>query len=156
MALEVGAKAPLFTARTNGDEKLALKDLKGRWVVLYFYPTDDTPTCTTQACEFRDNMKRITKAGATVVGVSPDDVRSHDRFIDKYDLNFSLVADEKRRICEKYDVWKEKNMYGRTYMGVVRTTYLIDPSGRIGEVWSRVRVKGHVDAILGSLAELQP
>lgn len=145
MALTPGTKAPSINA---------LKNAKGSWVVLYFYPKDDTSACTAEACDFRDSMKRITKSGALVIGVSPDSVKSHDKFIQKYDLNFPLVSDEDKTICEAYDVWKEKSMYGRKYMGVERTTYLIDPKGKIVHTWEKVKVKGHVDDVLGVLKEL--
>jgi len=154
MALTEGTKAPVFTAATDGDGKFALKDVKGSWLVLYFYPKDDTTGCTRQACDFRDNMARITKAGVVLVGVSPDTVRSHDKFRTKYDLAFPLVSDPDHSICEKYDVWKEKSMYGRKYMGVERTTYIVNPKGKIVKTFSKVSVPGHVDAVLFSLEEL--
>lgn len=154
MALSPGSKAPAFKAPTNSDGTFTLKDAKGAYLVLYFYPKDDTSGCTAEACDFRDSMKRITKSGAIVVGVSPDSVKSHEKFIAKYDLNFTLVADEDKSICEAYDVWKEKSMYGRKYMGVVRTTYLIDPKGKIVHTWENVKVKGHVDEVLAVLKEL--
>ncbi len=153
MALTPGTKAPTFKASTNGDGTFSLKDAKGSYLVLYFYPKDDTSGCTAEACDFRDSMKRLTKSGAMVVGVSPDSVRSHDKFVDKYDLNFTLVSDEDKEICQAYDVWKEKSMYGRKYMGVVRTTYLIDPKGKIVHTWDNVKVKGHVDEVLAVLKD---
>lgn len=154
MALAVGSKAPAFKAPTDGDATFALKDAKGAWLVLYFYPKDDTSGCTAEACVFRDNKRHLTKLGVTVVGVSPDSVKSHDKFKDKYDLNFTLVADEDHAICEAYDTWKEKSMYGRTYMGVVRTTYIIDPKGVIRAAFDKVRVPGHVDVVIATLKEL--
>lgn len=153
MALEQGRNAPAFTAPTQGDGKFAMKDAAGSWLVLYFYPKDNTSGCTTQACDFRDNMKRLAKANVQVAGVSPDSVNSHDGFAEKQSLNFTLVSDPEKKICEKYDVWKEKSMYGRKYMGVVRTTYLVNPKGKIVAVWDTVKVKGHVDAVIAELAE---
>lgn len=154
MALTPGTKAPAFSAATQGDGTFALKDAKGSWLVLYFYPKDDTSACTAEACDVRDSMKRLKKAGAIVVGVSPDSVKSHDKFALKYDLNFPLLSDEDKAICTAYDVWKEKSMYGRKYMGVERTTYLIDPKGKIVHTWEKVKVKGHVDAVLAMLQEV--
>ncbi len=139
MALEENTVAPLFTAPASNSNRFALKDLRGRWVLLYFYPEDDTPTCTAQACSFRDSMPELQSMGIHVVGVSPDTVESHHRFIDKYQLNYTLVADPKMAIIKKYDVWQLKKLYGREYMGIVRTSYLIDPQGRIRKAWSNVR-----------------
>ncbi len=144
MALDPGKKAPAFSG---------LKDAKGQWLVLYFYPKDNTSGCTTEACDFRDSMKRLSSKKVVVIGVSPDSAKSHDKFIEKYDLNFTLIADEDKKVCEKYDVWKEKSMYGRKYMGVVRTTYLIDPKGKIVHTWPKVKVKGHVDDVLDVLGQ---
>ena len=153
MALDVGKKAPAITAPTNCGGKWSLKEALGQWVVLYFYPKDNTSACTAQACDFRDSMKRLAKKNVAVVGVSPDSAKSHDSFVSKYDLNFTLLSDTEKTICEKYDVWKEKSMYGRKYMGVVRTTYLVNPKGKIVEVWDKVKVKGHVDAVIEALKE---
>lgn len=139
MALSEGIKAPAFTGVADGNTSLSLKDFRGSWVVLYFYPEDDTPTCTAQACSFRDNMKELKDLGVTVIGVSPNTHEDHDRFIAKYGLNFRLVADPQKTIINKYDVWKEKTLYGRKFMGIVRTTYLIDPKGVIQKAWANVR-----------------
>lgn len=154
MALDAGTKAPAFAAPTDGNGTFALKDAKGSWLVLYFYPKDDTSGCTAQACDFRDSMKPITKMGVAVVGVSPDSVKRHDAFKAKYDLNFTLVSDEDHAICEAYDTWKEKSMYGRKYMGVERTTYIIDPKGKIAATFAKVSVPGHVAAVMEKLVEL--
>ena len=153
MALNEGKKAPAIKADTDGGGTWQLKDAKGSWLVLYFYPKDNTSGCTAEACDFRDNMKRLAKKDVMVVGVSPDSVKSHDNFIAKHDLNFTLLSDEDKTICEKYDCWKEKSMYGRKYMGVVRTTYLIDPNGKIVRAWDKVKVKGHVDDVIATLGE---
>lgn len=155
MALEQGTKAPAFKGPTDGNGSVSLASLKGSWVVLYFYPKDNTSGCTTQACSFRDSMNRLTSMGANVVGVSPDSAASHDKFKAKYELNFALLADEEKSVCTAYDVWKEKSMYGRKYMGVERTTYIIDPKGKIAAVFEKVKVPGHVDAVIASLKELQ-
>ena len=135
--------------------KIALKDYSGKkHVVLYFYPKDDTSGCTKEACGFRDAMARLTKRGAVVLGVSPDDVKAHQRFIEKHELNFVLLADTEKKVCEAYGVWKQKSMYGRKYMGVERSTFLIDKSGRIAAVWPKVKVNGHVDEVVSALSEL--
>lgn len=155
MALDTGVRAPDFTAPITGGEPLHLKDLRGSWVVLYFYPKDDTSGCTAEACDFRDNMARLKRAGIAVIGVSPDPVKAHDKFAAKYELPFPLVSDADHAICESYDVWKEKSMYGRKYMGVVRTTYAIDPKGVIRHVWPAVKVPGHVDDVLTTVKGLQ-
>lgn len=149
-----GDKAPDFTAPTDGGGTLTLGSLKGKNVVLYFYPKDDTPGCTREACGFRDNMTALAGAGTVVVGVSKDSVRRHDNFKAKYDLPFQLVADEDGAICEAYGVWVEKQNYGRTYMGIERATFLIDRKGVIREVWRKVRVNGHVEAVSEAAAAL--
>jgi peroxiredoxin Q/BCP len=155
MALTEGVTAPSFKGTTNGEETVSLASLKGSWVVLYFYPKDSTSGCTAQACDFRDNMKRLSSMDVKIIGVSPDSVKSHDAFVSKYDLNFPLLADPEKQVCQEYDVWKEKSMYGRTYMGVERTTYIIDPKGKIARVFEKVKVPGHVDAVMAALQELQ-
>ena len=146
--IDIGDKAPAFSGTTDGGGKLSLKDLKGKKVVLYFYPKDDTPGCTTEAQAFRDALGDFAKLGAEVVGVSKDSVKRHDNFKAKYDLPFTLVSDEDGAICEAYGVWVEKMNYGRTYMGIERSTFLIDGTGAIAKIWRKVRVKGHVDAVL--------
>lgn len=154
MALQPGIKAPSIKGLTDGGGTFALSSLKGSWVVLYFYPKDDTSGCTAEACDFRDAMSDLTKHGVTVVGVSPDSPKSHDKFKAKYDLNFTLVSDEDHAICEAYETWKQKSMYGRTYMGVERTTYIIDPAGKVAATFEKVKVSGHVQQVRASLAEL--
>lgn len=154
MALAEKSKAPAFTAPTDGGGTFSLKQAKGQWLVLYFYPKDDTSGCTAEACDFRDSMARLASAGILVVGVSPDSVKSHDKFKAKYDLPFMLVSDEDHTVCEAYDTWKQKSMYGRTYMGVERTTYIIDPKGIIRKTFEKVSVKGHVDAVIHELTTL--
>ncbi len=154
MTLNVGDKAPAFTLPTDGGGECKLSALKGKQVILYFYPKDDTPGCTTEACGFRDAMPDFSKCNAEIVGVSKDSVKKHDRFKTKHELNFTLVADEEGELCETYGVWVEKNLYGRKYMGIERATFLIDGKGVIREIWRKVRVKGHVDAVLAAAQDL--
>ena len=149
-----GDKAPDFNAPTDGGGKLKLSSLKGRKVVLYFYPKDDTPGCTKEACGFRDSLASLADAGTVVVGVSRDSVKRHDNFKAKYDLPFQLVADEDGAVCEAYGVWVEKMNYGRTYMGIERATFLIDAKGKVAEVWRKVKVNGHVEAVTRAAAAL--
>ncbi len=151
MSPTVGMIAPNFTASVDDGSTVSLSDFKGKPVVLYFYPQDDTETCTKQACAFRDNMERLTAKGATVIGVSPDSVKLHSKFKDKYNLNFILVSDEDKSICNKYGVWAMKTLYGRDYMGVVRTTFVINGDGIITHIFTNVRIKGHVDKVLEAL-----
>jgi peroxiredoxin Q/BCP len=148
MALAEGTKAPMVSGATNGNGTFSTKECKGAWTVLYFYPKDSTSGCTAEACDFRDSMKRLTKLGVRVVGVSPDSVASHEKFITKYDLNFPLVSDEDHAICEAFDTWKEKSMYGRKYMGIERSTFLIGADGGIRRIWRKVKVPGHAAEVL--------
>ncbi len=150
----IGKAAPAFTIETDTGVTLALKDLKGTNVVLYFYPKDDTSGCTTEACEFRDLMPRFKKDSAVILGVSPDSVKSHQKFKAKYELPFTLLADTEHVIAEKYGVWKEKSMYGRKYMGVERTTFLIDAKGVLRQVFEKVKPAGHADEVAAALAAL--
>lgn len=142
-----GDPAPDFTLPSDGGEAVTLSGLRGRKVILYFYPKDDTPGCTTQACDLRDRLPRLDGVGAVVLGVSPDSVESHARFRDKYGLNFPLLADEDHRVAEAYGVWKEKNLYGRRTMGIERSTFVIDEEGRVAEVWRKVAADGHADRL---------
>ena len=143
-----GSKAPAFDLPTDGGGKLSLKALKGKKVVLYFYPKDDTSGCTREAIDFNALKGDFEKAGAIVVGVSPDSVASHDKFKKKYDLDFALIADVDKSMLEAYGVWVEKSMYGRKYMGVERTTLLIGADGKVARVWSKVKVPGHAQEVL--------
>ena len=154
MSVEAGRKAPDFTAATDGGGKLKLSDLRGKPVVLYFYPKDDTPGCTTEACGFRDARPDFAKLKAQVIGVSKDSVARHDRFKAKYELPFPLVSDEDGKICEKYGTWIEKSLYGRKYMGIDRATFLIDKTGTVARVWRKVKVSGHVAEVLEALKAL--
>jgi peroxiredoxin Q/BCP len=149
--LDVGDVAPDFTLPTDGGGEMMLSSMRGKKVVLYFYPKDDTSGCTKEACDFREKISEFEKAGAVVLGMSPDAVKKHDKFKAKYDLPFSLIADEEKTALQAYGVWVEKSMYGRKYMGVERTTFLIDADGSIQSVWRKVKVPGHVDAVLDAV-----
>ena len=148
MSLEVGDKAPDFSLPTDGGGKVSLKELRGKTVVLYFYPRDDTPGCTAEACAFRDSLPDFSKVKAEVVGISRDSVASHDKFKKKFKLPFPLACDEDGKVTEAYGVWVEKSMYGKKYMGIERATFLIDAKGVIREVWHKVKVDGHADEVL--------
>jgi peroxiredoxin Q/BCP len=154
MILDVGDKAPDFSLPTDGGGTVSLKSLKGKKVVLYFYPKDDTPGCTTEACGFRDALPDFSETDAEIIGVSKDSVARHDKFKAKYELPFTLIADEDGTLCEAYGVWQEKKNYGKTYMGIVRSTFLIDEKGRIAAVWRNLRVKGHVEKVLEEARKL--
>ncbi|HXC11456.1 MAG TPA: peroxiredoxin [Stellaceae bacterium] len=148
MSVEPGQKAPDFTLPTDGNGKVTLSQLAGKNVVLYFYPKDDTSGCTAEACGFRDSFPDYGGTGAVVIGISKDSVASHDRFKKKHDLPFILASDTEGEVCEKYGAWVEKSMYGRKYMGIDRSTFLIDGSGTVRGVWRKVRVPGHVADVL--------
>jgi len=147
----VGEKAPDFTLPADDGRPVSLNGFRGKKVVLYFYPKDDTPGCTKEACSFRDNLARVTTKGAVVLGVSRDDAKSHVKFKDKYDLNFPLLSDVDGKVTTAYGVWKKKNMYGREYFGIERTTFLIDEGGKIARIWPKVKVEGHTDEVLAAL-----
>jgi peroxiredoxin Q/BCP len=153
--LTVGDKAPAFTLPDDKGGKLKLSDLKGKNVVLYFYPKDDTSGCTKEACSFRDNIKVFEKSGAVIIGVSKDSVASHRKFKSKYDLPFTLLSDETTEMLEKYGVWKEKSMYGRKYMGIERTTFVIDGNGKIKAVFRKVKIDGHTKEVLNALSGMK-
>lgn len=146
--LEVGDKAPAFTLEDDRGNKVSLKDFGGRPVILYFYPKDSTPGCTTEACDFRDAAPQWKKRKIQVLGVSRDPVASHGKFRDKHELNFPLLADVDGKVCEAYGVWKEKSLYGRKFMGIERTTFVIDEKGKIAHVFRKVKVAGHAKAAL--------
>ncbi|MBM3608604.1 MAG: peroxiredoxin [Alphaproteobacteria bacterium] len=149
-----GDKAPRFNLPRNGGGKVSLASLKGKAAVLYFYPKDDTSGCTREAIDFTALGKQFDKAGAVVIGVSPDSVAAHDKFTAKHKLGVVLLADEERSALEAYGVWVEKSMYGRKYMGVERSTFLIDGKGRVARVWSKVKVPGHAEEVLAAVKEL--
>ncbi|MFI4876640.1 MAG: thioredoxin-dependent thiol peroxidase [Blastopirellula sp. JB062] len=152
--IEVGKKAPAFTLTADDGTKVKLADLIGSPIVLYFYPKDDTPGCTKEACAFRDQKKELSERGAKIFGISPDGVESHVKFRDKYDLNFPLLADPDHKVAEKYGAWREKNMYGKVSMGIQRSTYLLDADGKVAKVWKRVQVDGHDAKVLEALDQL--
>jgi peroxiredoxin Q/BCP len=154
MVLKTGVKAPAFKLKNQDGKYISLKDYKGKNVVLYFYPKDNTSGCTKEACNFRDEFPKFSKLKAVILGVSPDSVQSHIKFIDKYSLPFDLLSDENKEAVKKYDVWKEKNMYGRKYMGVVRTTFVIDGSGKIVKIFPKVKVDKHNEEVMEALKEL--
>ena len=147
-------QAPDFTLPTDGNGNLSLSSLKGKKIVVYFYPKDDTSGCTTQACGFRDHLPDFTGIDAVVIGVSKDSVKSHDKFKTKHELNFILASDENNDTCERFGVWKEKSMYGKKYMGIERSTFLIDAAGIIRQEWRNVKVPGHVEAVLAAVKAL--
>ena len=151
--LKVGDTAPDFTALDDSGRRVRLKDFRGRQVVLYFYPKDDTPGCTQEACDFRDRQAAFAARGAVVLGVSVDPVASHAKFKAKYRLPFPLLSDEDHRIVDAYGVWKEKSMYGRKFMGTERTTFLIDEKGKIAAIHQKVKVNGHAEALLTEASE---
>ena len=149
-----GAKAPAFNLPRDGGGSVSLASLKGKKVVLYFYPKDDTSGCTTEAKDFTKLKAKFKAAGAEVFGVSPDPVTSHEKFAEKHELGVGLLSDESKKMLEAYEVWKEKSMYGRTYMGVERTTVLIDEKGKIARVWNKVKVPGHAEDVLKACKEI--
>lgn len=151
--LKAGDKAPVFSLPSDTGEPIALKDLTGKPVILYFYPRDDTSGCTVEACEFRDNWRAVKQSGAVVLGVSPDSAVSHRKFKAKYSLPFPLLADEGHKVAEAYGAWGEKSMYGRKYQGILRTTFLIGKDGRIARVFEKVKPKGHAAEVLAALNE---
>ena len=155
MSLKVGDKAPGFTLPTDGGGSISLKELKGKTVVLYFYPRDDTPGCTAEACAFRDSLPDFSKVEAEVVGISRDSVASHDKFKKKFKLPFPLASDEDGNVTEAYGVWVEKSMYGKKYMGIERATFLIDGKGVILDIWRKVKVNGHTDEVLKAAKALK-
>jgi len=153
--IEIGKRAPAFTLPNQDDEKVRLSDLKGSWIVLYFYPRDDTPGCTTEACDFTDALGEFEDLDAVVLGCSPDSTESHRRFIGKHDLGIDLLSDPEHAVMETYGAWGSKTMYGRTSEGVIRSTVLIDPAGKVAHHWPRVRAKGHAEKVAQTLAARQ-
>jgi peroxiredoxin Q/BCP len=151
ITLREGQAAPKFKLPDDEGNMVSLSDFKGKKVVLYFYPKDDTSGCTAEACSFRDGSAAIKKKGAVILGVSPDPVKSHGKFRDKYELNFRLLSDEEKKVLTAYGVWQEKSMYGRKYFGVVRTTFIIDEKGKIARIFPKVKVTGHFEEVLAAL-----
>lgn len=151
MKLKEGDEAPDFSAQATGDLKMSLSDFKGKNVILYFYPKDDTPGCTKEACSFRDHFAQFKKRGALILGVSTDPIKSHEKFTEKFDLPFPLLADEDKKIAQAYGVWGEKKFMGRTYMGTHRVTFLIGPDRRIKKIWRDVKPDEHAAEVLAAL-----
>ena len=153
--LEQGSVAPDFTLSDQNGKNHSLSEYRGQWVIVYFYPKDLTPGCTTEACNFRDDFPNFQKLNTVILGISKDSVKRHATFAEKYKLPFLLLSDEDGKVCEKYKVWKEKSMYGKTYLGIVRSTYLIDPEGNISRVYPKVKVKEHASELLSDLKMLK-
>ena len=151
---QIGAKAPAFSCAADGGQNLALADFSGKKLVIYFYPKDDTPGCTTEAIDFTAHKAAFADADTEIIGVSADTVEKHDKFKAKHNLDISLLSDPDHKMLEAYGVWVEKNMYGRKYMGIERATYLIDADGKIAQIWRKVKVKGHVEAVLAAAQEI--
>ncbi|MFQ6548280.1 thioredoxin-dependent thiol peroxidase [Aestuariibius sp. 2305UL40-4] len=151
---QIDSKAPDFTLPRDGGGDVSLSDLSGKKVVLYFYPKDDTSGCTKQAIGFSDHLADFDAAGAVILGVSKDSIKKHDKFRDKHDLKVILLSDEESDVCERYGVWKEKSMYGKTYMGIERSTFLIDGDGVLRQEWRKVKVPGHVEGVLDAVKAL--
>ena len=154
MSLTIGDKAPDFTIATDGGGTFCLSEMVGHNVIIYFYPKDDTPGCTKEACEFRDSLPDFSKSAAKIIGISKDTVAKHDKFKSKYDLPFTLGADLEGDVCDVYGTWVEKSMYGRQYMGIERATFLIDKAGVLQGIWRKVKVKGHVEEVLSTVQNL--
>ena len=154
MSLAVGDKAPDFTIATDGGGTFCLSEMMGHNVIIYFYPKDDTPGCTKEACEFRDSLPDFSNSSSKIIGISKDTVAKHDKFKSKYELSFTLGADLEGDVCEVYGTWVEKSMYGRQYMGIERATFLVDKEGVLQGIWRKVKVKGHVEEVLGAVQNL--
>lgn len=154
MNIKINQTAPDFSLPDQNGVKHKLSDYKGKWILLYFYPKDDTPGCTTEACTLRDNFPAFKKLGIQVFGISIDNEKSHKKFADKYQLPFTLLADEDKQVVEKYGVWQEKSMYGRKYMGTVRNSYLISPDGKIAKIYEKVKPAVHAEEVLADIKEL--
>ncbi len=150
-SLTIGSRAPDFTLPAGDGSSVSLKALRGKKVVLYFYPKDDTPGCTKEACSFRDNFAALRKKGAVVIGISADSPASHEKFSRKFDLPFTLASDEDKEVLKQYGVWKQKSLYGRKFLGIERTTFIIDEEGKISHIFPRVKVDGHTEEILAAL-----
>lgn len=154
MTVEIGEKVPSRQLKSNSGKEVSLNDYRGKYVVLYFYPKDMTPGCTTEACDFRDNHESFNNLDAVILGVSPDPVDRHEKFINKHDLPFELLADEDHQLAEDFGVWKLKKNFGKEYMGIERSTFVIDKEGKLMKEWRKVRVKGHVEEALNYLKEV--
>lgn len=152
--LNIGDQAPDFTLPTDGGGEITLSDLKGQKLVVYFYPKDDTPGCTKESCGFNEALQAFKSLNTEIIGISKDSVKRHDKFKEKYGLNFALASDENGDICELYGVFKEKSMYGKTFMGIERSTFLIDEDGKIAAIWRKVKVNGHVEEVQAAADDL--
>jgi len=155
LKVKVGEKAPEFCLLDKDENEVCLKDYLGKWIVLYFYPKDNTKGCTIEAIDFTSQIDEFSKLGAEILGISPDSTKSHQKFTDKHELKVRLLSDVDHDMLEKYGVWQEKSMYGNTYFGVVRSTILVDPKGTIAEIWEKVKVANHVESVKNKLVELQ-
>ncbi len=155
MTVEIGKIAPSFSLPCDDGTEIDLSELRGKNVVLYFYPKDDTPGCTIEAQDFTKNIKKFEKLDTVVLGVSKDSIKSHCQFIDKYNINFHLISDEEGELCSKYEVLKEKSMFGKKYLGIDRSTFIIDKKGNIAKIWNSVKVNGHVDEVLKVLEQME-
>jgi len=155
MMISIGDNAPQFTLSTNGEGQFSLADAAGKYLILYFYPKDDTPGCTKEAIGFSEASTAFDAQNALVVGVSRDTVKKHDKFVGKYDLRIPLISDEEGSLCEAFSTWVEKSMYGKTYMGIERATFLISPDGKVLHIWRKVKVPGHVEEVLAQLQSLK-
>ncbi len=153
--MKVGQSAPKFTALDRSSKTICLQDFQGQWLILYFYPKDNTPGCTTEAIEFTDKLAEFQTLNAQVVGISPDSITSHAKFIAKHNLEIILLSDPEHQIAEQYEVWQLKKFMGKEYMGIIRSTFLIDPTGNIAQIWSNVRVKNHANNVLLHLKQVQ-
>ncbi len=153
--MKLGTAAPHFSLTDSGEKVVSLSEFKGKWVILYFYPKDDTPGCTIEAIDFSGLQKEFAKAGAVILGVSPDSAKSHCRFTEKHNLNIILLSDPEKEVLQKYKVWGKKKFMGREYLGVVRTTFLIDTQGKIRQIWENVKVKNHAQEVLDALKSIK-
>ena len=153
--LKIGDMTPEFCLPNQDETQICLRDLSGKWVVLYFYPKDNTSECTTEACDFTQSLPNFDNLDAVVLGVSPDSPKKHRNFIEKKDLKITLLSDEDKEVSKQYGVWQLKKMYGKEYMGIVRSTFLISPDGKIEAIWEKVKVKGHVENVKNMLQKLQ-
>lgn len=155
MELKINDNAPLFSLPNQDNAEIALQDFQGSWVVVYFYPKDKTPGCTMEACDFRDKMESFNAMGVVVLGISPDSAKAHQSFIAKESLNFTLLSDTQKSALKNYGAWGLKKLYGKEYEGVIRSTFLINPQGKIAYIWKNVKVKGHIEEVFAKLKELQ-
>ncbi len=153
--LEIGNVVENFCLPNQDEEEICFRDIKGRWIVLYFYPKDNTPGCTTEACDFTDNLENFDELSSIILGVSPDSPKKHRNFINKKNLKITLLADEDKELAKQFGIWRPKKLFGREYLGVVRSTFIINPNGVVAYKWEKVKVKGHVEEVKEKLKELQ-